>query len=186
MRSISLNAQYILLFKNPREVPVVNSFISPCSSTPSPQVALCTRSIRRCHEASICMAIFCWTWEVSKTTIYAEDEHLSRRAKVMRMLPWTSLCFAAGLRHPCPGATEQHGQIPNKIDRLQGVHHCTTLQRRDVREGGFWSASHTTRLVVGLVSNAAFNGSMTLNPFNFKHYRHRFRGSPRDVAMVTN
>jgi len=27
-----------------------------------------------------------------------------------------------------------------------------------------------TRLVVGLVSNAAFNESRTLNPFNFKHY----------------
>jgi len=41
---------------------------------------------------------------------------------------------------------------------------------RDVTYEKAVSGEVPTRLVIGLVSNVAFNGSRTLHPFNFKHY----------------
>jgi len=57
--------------------------------------------------------------------------------------------IAIGVHCTRPGSTEPHGQITNKKDHLQGIHLFATLQRRDIREGDFQSASHTTDRWVG-------------------------------------
>jgi len=51
---------------------------------------------------------------------------------------------------------------------------CKTLtipaQLMDVNHEKLFSGQIPTRIVVGLVRNAAFNGHTTLNPFNFQHF----------------
>jgi len=51
---------------------------------------------------------------------------------------------------------------------------CKTLtiptQVMDVNHEKLFSGQIPTRIVVGLVRNAAFNGQTTLNPFNFQHF----------------
>ena len=41
---------------------------------------------------------------------------------------------------------------------------------RDVSHEKLFSRQLPTRLVIGLVGNAAFNGAFDRNPFNFHHY----------------